>query len=137
LEKQTARNWYWWLWLSPLITLLTLAWLATLYEEPALTPVSVLGSSVWHLILLVPALSRKSEFVRWHGRQALLLAGVRTAVPLGFVAAFGSSWGWELLAIPVLVVVWFVCTLLGQLEAARGLCTLMRWFGRAEAQPGP
>jgi hypothetical protein len=79
-------------------------------------------------------LNRKSEFVRWHGKQALLLAGVRTVVPLGFVLGFGSSWNlaWGL---PILIVVWFVGTLRGQSQAARGLCSLMRWAGRGDAQP--
>ena len=135
MEKRTARNWYWWLWLSPLVTVLSLAWLATLYQEPVATPLSVLGSSLWHLILLVPTFNRKSEFVRWHGRQALLLAGVRTVVPLGFVLAFGSSGPLLLLAIPILVVVWLAGTLRGQIQAARGLCWLMRRFGRTDAQP--
>jgi len=115
--------------------LLTLVWLMTLHPEGALTPLAVLGSALPHLILLVPALNKKSAFVRWHGRQALLLAAVRTVVPLAFVAAFGSG-GLALLAVPILIVVWAVGTLIGQRQAARGLCTLMRWFGRAEAQPG-
>jgi hypothetical protein len=113
---------------------LSLTWLVTQQEEPVVTPLAVLGSSAWHLILLFPAFDRKSAFVRWHGRQALLLAGVRTAVPLLFVLAFGRSWHlvWGL---PILVAVWFAGTLLAQREAARGLCSLMRWCGRGEAQP--
>ena len=134
MEKEIARNWYWWLWLSPLVTALTLAWFATLYQEPAVTPLSVLGSSLWHLILLFPTFNRKSEFVRWHGRQALLLAGVRTVVPLGFVFGFGTD-DPALISIPVLIAVWFFGTLWGQRQAARGKCGLMRWFGRADAQP--
>ena len=104
MEKTTARNWYWWLWLSPVVTLLALAGLATLYRPPAVTPLSVLGSALPHLVLLVPALNRKSAFVRWHGRQALLLAAVRTVVPLVFVAVFGSE-GLALLAVPVLIAI--------------------------------
>jgi hypothetical protein len=134
LERQKARNWYWWLWLSPLVTLLTLTWLVTLHPEAAVTPLAVLGSALPHLILLVPALNRKSAFVRWHGRQALLLAAARTAVPIVFVAVFGSE-GLALLAVPILIAVWAIGTVRGQLQAARGLCALMRWFGRAEAQP--
>jgi hypothetical protein len=134
VEKRTAQNWYWWLWLSPLATLLALAWLVTLHPEGAVTPLAVLGSALPHLILLVPALNRKSAFVRWHGRQALLLAAVRTVVPLAFVLAFGSE-GLALLAVPILIAVWAIGTLRGQLQARRGLCTLMRWFGRAELQP--
>jgi hypothetical protein len=134
METQTARNWYWWLWLSPVATLLALAGLATLYRPPAVTPLSVLGSALPHLILLVPALNRKSELVRWHGRQALLLAPVRTVVPLAFILAFGSE-GLALLAVPILIAVRAIGTLRGQLQAARGKCSLMRWFGRADAEP--
>jgi hypothetical protein len=149
VEERTARNWYWWLWLSPLITIPTFFFLAEVvfWEGPRSLIfvvdyrlgrraylLALLVTSLWHLILLVPALNAKSEFVRWHGRQALLLAGVRTAVPLLFVLAFGRSWrlAWGL---PILVAVWFSGMLLSQREAARGLCGLMRWFGRAEAQP--
>jgi hypothetical protein len=134
VEKRTARNWYWWLWLSPLVTLLTLFWLMTLHPEAEFTPLAVLVSALPHLILLVPALNRKSEFVRWHGRQALLLAGVRTVVPLLFAALFGAEQV-SLLAIPILIAVWAIGTARGQLQAARGLCALMRWFGRAGEQP--
>jgi hypothetical protein len=134
VEKRTARNWYWWLWLSPLVTLLTLFWLMTLHPEAAFTPLAVLGSALPHLILLLPVLSRKSEFVRWHGRQALLLAGVRTVVPLVFAALFGSQ-SYSLLAVPILIAVWAIGTARGQLQAARGLCALMRWLGRAKEQP--
>jgi len=69
--------------------------------------------------------------VRWHGRQALLLAGVRTIVPLGFGLAFGDDYG-ALLFIPVQLVIWFGGTLWGQLQAARGKCSLARWFGQEE-----
>jgi hypothetical protein len=134
VETQTARNWYWWLWLSPLATLLTLAWLMTLHPEGAINPLTILGSALPHLILLIPALKGKSAFVRWHGRQALLLAAARTVVPLAFVTAFGSE-GLALLAVPILFVIWAIGTLRGQLQAARGFCDLMRWFGHADAQP--
>jgi hypothetical protein len=134
MEKQTARNWYWWLWLSPVVTLLSLAWLATLYPEPTVTPLSVLASSLPHLILLVPALHTKSAFVRWQGRQALILAAARTVVPLAFVLALGPSahLAWALL---ILIPLWFFGTLGSQRQAARGLCWLMRRCGREKEQP--
>jgi hypothetical protein len=96
--------------------------------------VAVLGSALWHLVLLRPASNKDSQFVRWHGRQALLLAGVRTAVPLLFVLVFGNTYV-MLLSIPILIPVWFFGTLWGQLQAARGDCSLMRWFGHALALP--
>ncbi len=155
MEKRTARNWYWWLWLSPLVTVPLCAFLVLAesgYDLVCGSPwdpgcdrdlagrvnilIAVLGSSLAHLILFAPALNRKSEFVRWHGRQALLLAGLRTAVPLTFGLAFGEK-GITLLFTPFLIAVWLFGTLLGQLQAARGGCSLARWAGRAGALPPP
>jgi tetratricopeptide (TPR) repeat protein len=94
----------------------------------------LLLSALWHLILLVPALNKTSDFIRWHGRQALMLAGIRTAVPVCMVLLTGDEYG-ALYAIPILLIVWLFGTLWGQLQAARGNCSLMRWFGRGEALP--
>lgn len=152
MEKRTARNWYWWLWLSPLVTVPTL--ILSLFSDPGYELVCggnwrncdramaervsilivVLSSALWHLVLLIPALNKESKFVCWHGRQALLLVGVRTAVPLVFGLVFGAG-SEALWFIPVLIAVWFCGTLWGQLQAARGDCSLMRWLGRAEALP--
>ncbi len=135
-EVRTARDWYWWLWLSPFLTLPTLIALWSYYTFGGVSIlIAILGSALWHLFLLIPALGGQSEFVRWHGTQMLLLAGVRTAVPLVFVLTFGGDMVALWVAIPVLIVVWLSGTLWCQLEAARGDCTLMRWFGRAEALP--
>lgn len=149
MEGQRARNWYWWLWLSPLVTIPTLAFVLAQdigYDlvcpgmsrscnwdvaERVTILIAILASALWHLVLLIPALNREHPFVRWHGRQALLLAGVRTAVPLGFGLAFGLDYG-ALLFIPVQIAVWFAGTLWGQLQAARGKCSLMRWFGQEQ-----
>ena len=104
-EIRTAKNWYWWLWLSPLLTLPAAAVAAlniyngigrelacgygaystyfrcdyTLRHRVSLIP-AFLISALWHLLLLIPARDGR-VFVRWHGRQALALAGLRTAVP--------------------------------------------------------
>ncbi len=148
MEKaRTARNWYWWLWLSPLLTIPSLlilylsdpgygwfcagAWRTCDWAaaERATILAAILGSALWHLVLLIPALNKENPFVRWHGRQALLLAGVRTAIPLSFGLAIGVDDG-ALLFIPVQLVVWFGGTLWGQLQAARGDCSLMRWVGQ-------
>jgi Tfp pilus assembly protein PilF len=94
----------------------------------------VLGSALWHLILLYPALKDDSEFVRWHGRQALLLAGVRTAVPL--VCGLGGTGG-ACLAVLIQIPIYFVGNLWGQRQATRGDCTLMRRFGRQAGLPPP
>ena len=150
MDRKRARNWYWWLWLSPLLTAPTLGLLYGLASgllwtfvgpvqpgsitaisniiERAAILVAVLGSAVWHLILLVPARDKEYAFVRWHGRQALLLAGVRTAVPAGLGLLIGG-YG-PLLAIPILLVIWFGGTLWGQLQAVRGECSLMQRSGQ-------
>lgn len=139
-EERSARNWYWWLWLSPLLTVPTLlAILSPLYNPgPLIIATGVLGSALWHLVLLIPALGRRSEFVRWHGRQALMLAGLRTAVPLLFLAYDATQGGYgdfALWSIPFLLLVWLFGTIWGRRQAARGDCSLMRWFGRDEALP--
>jgi hypothetical protein len=142
MQRLRAKKWYRWLWLSPLLTLPTLIilmWFQPWYVLPVpfyddwrfVMIFWILGSALWHLILLVPARDREAPFVRWHGRQALLLAGVRTAVPL----ALGMAYPWEiemLLAVPLLIVVWFAGTMWGQRQAARGDCSLMRWAGHDE-----
>lgn len=152
MRKQKAGKWYIWLWLSPLLTVPTLVVLlvnrigyrfiersswsgsGTAYYDTVqriTILIAVLASALWHLILLIPASDKAHPFVRWHGRQALLLAGIRTALPLAFGLGFGQS-SRALLAIPVLLLVWLAGTLWGQQQAARGDCSLMRWFGQGE-----
>jgi hypothetical protein len=146
-EIRTAHKWYRWLWLSPLLTIPTLVLLTMLswlfcneFWSGCYHPrndlitgmVALFGSALWHLILLVPALNQQSAFVRWHGRQALLLAGIRTVLPALFVLFhFGVVEDSEgvLWAIPILIAFWFFGTLWGQRQAARGDCWLMRWAG--------
>ena len=150
MRKNKARNWYWWLWLSPSLTIPALiiiylaepgrewicgwpwircSWTAA---ERVDTIVAILGSALWHLILLIPARNKKSAFIRWHGRQALLLAAVRTAVPLVLGLILPDVLDALLWSIPPLLTIWFGGTLWGQLEASRGDCSLMRWFGQEE-----
>lgn len=158
MERQTASKWYRWLWFSPLLTIPTLLFLSSATDSLIYDLVcpqgwqncsydyfarfrfsallSVLGSALWHLILLIPARNKESAFVRWHGRQAMILAGVRTAVPLTFIVIFGYEI-LTLLAILTLIPIWFFGTLWGQRQAARGDCSLMRWTGREESLPGP
>lgn len=150
MDRKRARNWYWWLWLSPLLTVPTLLLLYGLVSglmwalaeplrpgggatfdgivERAAILAAVLGSAAWHLILLVPARDKEYAFVRWHGRQALLLAGVRTTIPVALVLLIGGDGA--LLSIPILLVVWFGGTLWGQPQAVRGKCSLMQRFGQ-------
>jgi hypothetical protein len=154
-EVLTAKKWYRWLWLSPLLTIPSVVFL--IFNEPGYELIcrrncdyalaflvtgliAILGSALWHLVLLAPALNKQSEFVRWHGRQALLLAGVRTAVPVAFLiydfveGGYGESVLWS---IPVLIAVWLFGTLWGQGQAARGDCALMRWTGHGAGLPLP
>jgi hypothetical protein len=145
-----AGKWYRWLWLSPLLTLPTLLLLSEgeyghdlVCSRPGQCNwqaagvldlcIGVLGSALWHLVLLVPTLDRKHPFVSWHGRQALLLAGARTvpSLVLALVLGAGSDLGF-LLFIPINLAIWFLGTRWGQRQAARGECSLMRWCGRGD-----
>ncbi len=147
MDRLRAKNWYFWLWLSPLLTLPTLGivaaanpgyeWLCQSYRscnwaiaERVTILVAVIASSLWHLILAVPAREKEAPFVRWHRRQALLLAGIRTAIPLALGLSFGTTGFF--LAVPILIGIWFVGTLWGHRQAARGNCSLMRWAGHGE-----
>jgi hypothetical protein len=156
MEIQTASKWYRWLWLSPFLTIPTLLILfsasdaltysllcpqgwqncnyAAAYKLNGL--IAVLFSALWHLLLLIPSLNKESQFVCWHGRQAMILAGVRTAVPLIFLLAAGFYFS-EIVAFLILIPIWFFGTFWGQRQAARGDCSLMRWTGRGDFLPGP
>ena len=156
MERRIARNWYRWLWTSPLVTVPTLIVIA--FMDPGrvwicsggysacdfelATRVTVLvaifASALWHLILLLPVLNRKSNFVRWHGCQMLLLAGLRTIIPaaiLGINVEDGSVF----LSFVLLAAVWFFGTRWGQKQAVRGDNSLARWMGREGLMsvPGP
>ena len=156
MDIQTAQKWYRWLWLSPLLTIPTLLAIFSIidpYVFKSLCPsgyfscrygfepnaisafVAVILSSFWHLILLIPALNRQDNFVRWHGIQALILAGLRTAVPLVSIFIFLAYD--SLITIFLLFPLWLFGTVWGQQQARRGDCSLMRWIGRADLLPGP
>jgi hypothetical protein len=134
MQIPEARKWYRWLWWSPLLTVPTFIVVAIwAYFSGAWAGVPVIISALWHLILLKPALDKERPFVQWHGRQALLLAGLRTIIPLAIVV-------WEddveaiPVAIPFLIVVWLFGTIWGQRQAARGDCSILRWFARHDAE---
>ena len=133
MEHQQAKKVYRWLWWSPLLTVPTLLFLAITLESAA---GAVLGSALWHLTLLKPAQNEESAFVRWHGRQALALAGLRTAIPLFFTIAFGFE-PVTFSFVPILLFVWVTGTTWGQNQASRGDCSLARWFGGEHELPGP
>jgi hypothetical protein len=140
-EVRTAMNWYIWLWFSPLFTYPTWAFLTILVylitgADNLAAPLAVfpvLGSALWHLILLIPAFTASSEFVRWHGRQALLLAGLRTAIAMLATLTLNTSNAY--VAFLVLLLFWLVGNLWGQGQAGRGDCALMRWTGRGANLP--
>jgi hypothetical protein len=93
----------------------------------------VIVSALWHLILLKPAMDKERPFVCWHGRQALVLAGLRTIVPLA-IAIWEDDFEAVPAAIPLLIVVWLFGTLWGQRQADRGDCSILRWFARDQAE---
>jgi hypothetical protein len=153
MESRKARSWYLWLWFSPLFTLPTLAVIALIdpgrswicrggawssCDSELATRLTILAaifvSALWHLIILMPSLNKKEIFVRWHGYQMLLLAGLRTLIPaiiLGFYVTDGSA----LISFLLLVAVWLFGTGQGQAQAARGECSLMRWMGQEALLP--
>ena len=151
MQIPEARMWYRWLWLSPVLTIPTLLWVyfsdpgyrlvcGSSYEgctwwivAQMTNVIAVAASAMWHLILLKPALDKERPFVRWHGRQALLLAGVRTAIPLLIAVIMTDEYA-LLNAIPFLIVVWLFGTIWGQRQAARGDCSTLRWFTRDQAK---
>jgi len=145
-EVRTARNWYRWLWVSPAFTIPTLILLylgdfgwefrqllcpdrGCGYFREIRAAMDLLFSGFWHLILLIPSIEPRSAFVRWHARQALLLAGIRTAVPVLLVLAVGIGMGLPL-ALLLLLVLWVIGPLWGRRQAAQGQCSLANWLGQ-------
>jgi len=148
MEYEKAKQVYLWLWFSPLLTIPTLVILLTwdpgyrlnccgyAIEERITGTIAVLGSALWHLSLLKSARSKDSSLIRWHARQALTLAGLRTAVPFFFMFVFGFD-SETLISIPILICIWLLGTFFGQDQAKQGSCTLARLFGHADELPGP
>ena len=154
--QNRASTWYLWMWLSPFLTIPTLVFIYLNLQSMSYDLIcpngysncnydlvfkvevlaALLGSSMWHLVLLIPSLDRKEEFVRWHGRQMFILAGIRTAVPVILVLAIGDFPS-LLISMVALIIVWLAGNLWGQNQAKRGDCSLMRWTGREELLPGP
>jgi len=147
-EIKTAKDWYKWLWFSPVFTIPTLLSLYSnnydyklkriLCPSGSCSPflkytmpfvILYLVSALWHLILLKPALDKESKFVRWHGRQALSLAGIRTFVPIGLTLLVNNEEDGFIYSIPILLLIWLVGNLWGSAQASKGQCSLMRWFG--------
>jgi hypothetical protein len=53
-------------------------------------------------------------------------------MPLFFALLFGFYEIISILVIPLLVIVWFSGTLLGQRQVKRGECSLAQWLGRTD-----
>ncbi|MBM3123567.1 MAG: hypothetical protein FJZ87_00670 [Chloroflexi bacterium] len=139
-EIRLARAAYGWLRISPLLTGFTffLIWgmdpggfvcgeIDCAYGDSLYFSLlaAVLGSALWHLILLQYLNHKTSQFVRKHGRSALLLAGFRTSVPLGLlILDFLADANGLLLgctAIPILILLWAVNTTSGYKDINREL----------------
>ncbi len=127
-DRKSARGAYKWLRFSPLLTIPTLLFI--ILSSPGYSllcssnfsncnsdlsntlsnSLGVIGSALWHLILLQYVNNKNSEFIRRHGRQALKHAGIRTGLAL-FAALAGFFNGAaliSLLIIPVLFILWVI-----------------------------
>src|SRR3990172_6368211 len=133
-EIVLAKKAYRWLWLSPLLTIPTFIFLFSITSSSLF---AISGSALWHLILLQYTRNKKSDFVRWHGRQAFVLAGIRTAIPTFFYLTdgdyfFDSFWPYILL---------FAVYLVGNIwrgsQARRGDYWIMRQRGLGGGLPLP
>ncbi|MBE0672957.1 MAG: hypothetical protein IH588_20455, partial [Anaerolineales bacterium] len=142
-EEQRAKAAYNWLRVSPLATLLTLAYVAgtnlpsnICAELTGLCQYNIAGqvdiiagiliSALWHLTLLRFANDSDSEFVRRHGRRALMYAGVRTVIPLSaslLDALLNLGGALACCSIPILIILWGTNTKAGLREIASELGT--------------
>lgn len=132
-ERKRAKAPYTWLRWSPLLTVLTfITFYSIVYSNNysnfdfyKTTFIAILLSAVWHLLLLQYVRNPDNEFEAWHGRQALLFAGIRTGTCLIFLAVdyiSGSSiFFW---VIPVLIIMWMV---MSSWAPARWLAVSARW----------
>jgi hypothetical protein len=132
-EWKIAQNWYFWLWLAPVFYIPTAIFLGINLSliglsDGAIHAWTLLLNAFWHLIFLIPMFSKRS-LVCCHGCQAALLVLIGT-IKGAFLGMFISPQ----ILFPLLAAFWFFGTLLSQLEAARGKCTLRRLFRLEEAQ---
>lgn len=127
-EIRLAKAAYSWLNVSPILTVGTLFFIASMGIGDAICDngtiicgydartyigfaIGVIVSALWHLILLQYVNNKDSEFVRSHGQRALTQAGIRTGVALFGVALdwfANSDGGISCIAIIILLVIWAV-----------------------------
>lgn len=130
LVKQKVESVYRWLKWSPLFTVATLYFLLSTFGFRNASPhLAVFGSALWHLVILGYARD-PHPFVRWHGRQGLLLAGVRTLLALWAVGA--SMDGDDALFFFFLLIgSWVFGNRWGRMQVEKIDCWLMRKGGQA------
>jgi cell division protein FtsW (lipid II flippase) len=110
-EIESARSMYTWLKISPIFTVPTILFLFqrdlgydlicgtdwitnfsncnTDMADFVSIALAIMLPALWHVLLLIQVRNQKREFARWHGWQALMLAGIRTAISLVFVLVDG------------------------------------------------
>lgn len=127
-ELRLAKAPYNWLRVSPIVTIVTLLFVASFGIGSALcnsdlfacssedemyinVGIGILVSAAWHLLLLQYVNNKESEFVRTHGERALTFAGIRTAIAvisILFDWILGTSGGLICLGITALLVIWAI-----------------------------
>lgn len=126
-EIRLASGAYTWLTASPLLTIPTLFFIFSLspgwavcanlpiecsYNGDAISLVfGVIGSGLWHLLLLQYANNKESAFVREHGRKALIQAGIRTGIAFFgvlFDGLVGAEGVFACVVVIVLLLIWGV-----------------------------
>lgn len=134
MQRSEAIKIYNWLWFAPFVTVPTIIFLSIVFYfmfDNGFVG-AFLVSSGWHLVLIVQVLQQQDKYVRWHGKQALVLAGFQTTVPLFYIVSYltENMDEFELFGfIFPLGIVWLFGTLWGQGQAKQGVCTLMKLFG--------
>ena len=145
MQRTEAIKTYRWLWFAPFLTVPTIIFLSIIFYFNFDNPFvgALIVSSAWHIILLIPVVLEEDEYLRWHGKQALVLAGLQTTVPLLYIISYrnGNMDEFDILGfIFPLAVVWLFGTLWGQGQAKKDVCSLMNWFGGdayIEQEPAP
>jgi len=137
-EKKVARRVYWWLLLSPFVTVPCFgSQVLTLYSATVGERVlAALVPLIFHIPLLFGLLSR-SRFVQRHTQQAFILIGLRASMAaislnLGRDPSDGL-WLWFFGN----GALWLFGSLWGLNQATRGDCWLMRRRGEGEELPRP
>lgn len=151
-EQELAKRVYKWLKSSPLFTVVTFFIIyymglseifcgsyACNYDTTQFIDAvfGVLGSALWHLTLLQYVNNKESDLVHWHGAQALLIAGVRTLIPLlslvigFFLGSIDLSCSLSFIG---LFIIWAIVPQWGNRQVERGECILAQHMGKTVNQ---